>query len=817
LKGLKRVTSWLLLKHLLYILLAAFATHSISAQDIGSVRGTVKSNSSPVEFANVFVSFPEDSTKIYKGTITDSLGRFMLGSLPVRKYFLYVSAVGFQRKKVEITLPSEKDILDLGDISVVADTQLLNAVEVKSMRDIVERTEGGLILNAKDNLTQAGGTAADLLRNMPGILVDSDGGITIRGKNPLVMINGRISGIAGVDRSAQLDRIPASTIERIEIVNNPTARYDADAEGGIINIILKKNMDLGTNGAFAVGMGRGDRNRVNGSALINHKTTKWNFGGAYDNWYTTRTRRVTGDRNNFDIPDQFYLMQRRHDERLIFYQNAKATIDFTPNDKNAFNFEVLWAFPGENNHETLKNTNETSDDRFVNRNQRYSNEIRRTHNVEPALTYRKRFKDSGKSLTATISDAIGNDRENTDITTTKLSEEDEDLGNSSVQRTRTYQKTNLLNASLDLSHPIGKALLLESGYKGIQRMLNADYGRSDLQGNEYVVDPRNTNVFDFREQIHAIYSQISGWTGDKQSPRFKYIIGLRAEKVWNHGHNLDKSTDFENKYFFLYPSASVNFNTKGGDNIKFTYGRRINRPGLGQLNPFTDITDSLNQYSGNPHLKPELVNSLELGYNIALAKGSINMTSFYRNRTNAIYTYTVLNDDGVAFTTPLNFGTASSFGVEVIASRNLYSFWNVNLSVSAFETRIDNSAASAEVALTQKSWYTKLINNISTGKKARLQAVFSYVSPTAISQGRSIAIYNVDLGYQHQVLNGRGKLGVVITDIFNTQKSGLVTSANNFTFARSTKLDTRAIMITFGYTFRSAFNEKLMENRFRND
>jgi outer membrane receptor protein involved in Fe transport len=785
-------------------------------QNVGAIRGIVTDGIHPIEFANVYVSLPEDSSRIYSGVVTDSLGNFIIGKLPIREYVLSISTIGFKKKTVGVSLTTSGQQIDLGRVDLEADPQMLNAVEVKSMRDIIERTEGGLALNAKDNLTQAGGTAADLLRNMPGILVDADGAITIRGKSPLTLINGRISGIAGADRTADLSRIPASSIERIEIINNPSAKYDADAEGGVINIILKKNVDEGTNGAFAVGAGKGSRYRLNASGLVNHKTKKWNLGAAYDNWYTTRTRRASGDRTNFDIPDQYYLTQRRHDERLIFYQNAKANIDYTPNANNTLNIEALWAFPGENNHETLKNTNETSADDFVNRNQRYSNEIRRTHNIEINANYKKRFKDPTKLLTINVNDAVGNDRENTGITTSVLSQEDAVLGNSSIQRTHTYQTTNLLTASMDYSQALSEKLTFETGYKGIQRILNADYERATLVSGEYRIDPANTNIYDFREQIHAVYSQISGWSGEKENPTWKYSLGVRAEKVWNHGATLDQSETVKNKYSKLYPSVNVSYHASNND-IKLVYSRRINRPGLGQLNPFTDITDSLNQHSGNPHLKPEFVHSIELGHNLSISRFTLTTSLFFRIRNNAIFQYTVLDSNGVARMMPLNFGKASTYGIESIATYNVSSFWNFNLSVSAFETQIANQSAVANVAVNQFSWYGKLINNFSIGKRSKLQVIGNYVSPTPIPQGKSIPVYNVDAGFQHQIMKGNGRLGIVVTDIFNTQRSGSVTSAYNFYFNRIFKLDTRAVMLTFGYTFRSTFSEKLMENRFKND
>lgn len=787
------------------------------AQDTGSLKGLVKADNSPVEYANVFLTLQSDTTKIITGAVTDSLGMFQLDDIPVEDYLLNINMIGYTPRKLLVSVSHVDQNIDLHEVVLEPDAHFLNTVEVKAMRELIQKTDEGFVVHAAENITQIGGTAADLLKNMPGVLVSADGEVTLRGKTPLTLINGRVSGIAGMDRGAQLEQIPASSIDRIEIINNPSAKYDADSEGGIINIILKKNEERGTNGAFALGAGHGDRYRLNASVLVNHKTNKWNIGGAYDNWYTTRTRSVKGDRINFDIPDKYYLTQRRFDERLVFYQNAKATVDFTPNKNNAFNFEVLWAFPGEDNNETLKNTYENTEGDFTSSNQRYSNEIRRSNTIEPSLKYSKRFDNPDKLLTANLSNAFNKDNEDTDITTTALSEQNEPLETSSLQKTHVYQKTNLTNFAVDYIQPVALHGVMEMGYKGIFRYLNSDYERATQINDEFVIDPLNTNVFLFKEQIHAAYAQYSGWSGDKEEPKLKYNAGLRAEQVWNTGETIDKTEEFSNKYFNLYPSGSLSYFMPNRNNFRLSYSRRINRPGLGQLNPFTDITDSLNQRSGNPHLKPELINSWELSYNNTLQKGSLSLVAFYRLRTNAILPYTVLDENGVAFTQPQNFGKAVTFGMEAIAAYNPFSFWSLNFSFSAFEVQIEDTGSATEVSRSLVSWYTKLVNNFTLFKNGKLQVVGNYTSPTVIPQGESIAVYFVDAGFQQRIMKGKGRLGVSLTDIFNTQKSGATTSDDNFTFSRVSKQDTRAIMLTFGYTFGTSFKEKLMENKFQND
>jgi len=787
------------------------------AQGDGTVRGVIADPLRPQEFATVFITAQSDTSRIVAGVVTDSTGGFVLEHVPFDHYHLHVQLLGYVNMKMLFDLAASQPDLNLGTVMLQADPRMLNAIEVTGVKDLIQKTEQGFVVNASSNLTQIGGTAADLLKNMPGVLVSADGEVTLRGRTPLTLINGRISGIAGIDRSAQLDRIPASSIERIEIINNPSAKYDADSEGGVINIILKKSDAPGTNGAVAAGAGKGDHYRLNVSGLINHQSGKWNFGGAYDNWYTTRTRGVNGDRTNYYVPSSYYLTQRRHDERLVFYQNAKATVDFTPNKRNFFNFELLWAFPGEDNHETLKNTNETDQRVFTRSNQRYSKEIRRTNTFEGALKYTKRFDNPDKLLTMTLSDAYGKNNEDTGITTATLTQNGEPIDTSSVQRTHVYESTNLLNASLDFAQPLTDHGLLEAGYKGITRYINSDYERATLLNGSYVTDPLNTNVYTFNEQIHAVYGQFTGWVGDRDAPRWKYNVGLRAEKVWNTGQTVDLSTDVTNRYFNLFPSGSLTFFMDNQDNFRLSYSRRIQRPGLGQLNPFIDITDSLNQHSGNPYLKPELIHSWELGYTQNIAKGSISWTGFYRLRSNAILPYTTLDSNGVALSRPENFGTAVTYGAEVIGAYQLTAKYNFNVSLSAFQTNIEDTGEGTDVNLSLFSWYAKWVNNVTLGKKGRLQITANYTAPTAIPQGSTKAVYYVDIGYLLTIMNGKGRIGLVITDMFNTQRTGSVTSDTNFYFARISKQDTRAILFTFGYTFGTSFKDKLMENRFKND
>ncbi len=791
---------------------------SAYAQETGSITGKVlDSESTPVEFANVFITSKNDSTNIVSGTITDSTGSFALTNLPLGEYVIHFQFIGFVKQKQPVSLSAENKNLKLGNIVLAFDITDLNSVEVTAIRNLIKKTEEGIVMNASENITQIGGTAADLLKNMPGVVIGADGEITLRGKSPLILINGRVSGIGGADRMANLEQIPSSSIERIEIITNPSAKYDADAEGGIINIVLKNNNGLGTNGAFAVGAGFGERYRLNGTLLLNHKTEKWNFGLAYDNWFTTRTRRVYGDRTQFDLPNEYFLTQRRFDERTIQTQTARFNIDYTPNKKNIFHFEGTWLMQGEDNSETLTSTTETSAYDLTGRNRRHSNEIRRFHTGEASFNYTRKFNNPDQLLTFNASSSIGYNRENTDITTQLLSDQNIEVGNPFLQKTHNYENTNLTNISLDYAHPIKEKGIIETGYKTILRFLDNDFLRSNLLNGSFVNDTLNTDIFNFSEQIHAAYFQYTGWVGEKQSPKWKYTFGLRAEQVWNNGNTELNPLKFTNDYFNLFPSANLIYYTEQRNMLKLSYSRRINRPTFGQMIPFTDITDSLNQRAGNPKLNPELAHSVELSYNHFFKKGSFTASAFYRNTSNVILPFTILDSNGVAFTQPQNFGNATTYGLEGIVTYNPFKFWSINLNLSGYDLQIETNEPTLNLQRNQFAYFTKLINNFTLWKNGKIQLIGNYTSPIAIPQGEKVAVYFVDMGFQQKIMKGQGRLGFAVTDIFNTQQSGFRISDSNYEFSRIFKLDTRAVMFTFAYTFKSTFKEKLMENKFKNE
>lgn len=794
-----------------YILLFSIIALPAIAQNTGSIRGKLFEKNTPLAFVHITVFQKEDSTNALQNVFSDTTGKFVFTTLPFGQYLLHFQIIGYLPAQAYLEINTQRPAADAGKVILAPDTKQLKTVTVTAQKALIQKTPKGFIVNAAANLTQLGGTATDLLRNTPTVTVDAEGVITLRGKSPLILINGRNSGIT------RTDQIAASSIETIEIINNPSAQYDADAEGGIINIKLKKNKQPGTNGALAMGAGAGAKGRFNSAFLLNHKSGKMNYAIAYDNRFAGRTRNITGDRVNFDIPDEYYLTQVRADERKEQLQNIRLNIDYSPNAKNSLGLEVIGNGEGKDNDEFLTNTIHTQANKFGSKNTRRSIEIGREKVAEAALNYSHRYANKQKEFSASVSTALGNEEENTDITSQALSETDDPEGAATLQKTYNYQNTNVTNLKADYVFPVSAKALIATGYKGVLRFLDADFQSLDYMGGIYLPNPQASNIFTFKEQVHAAYAQYSAFTGEANNPLLRYDVGLRAEEVGNNGNTSTNQIAFNNNYFNLFPSANIAWYQAAAEFWKLSYSRRINRPGLGQLNPFVDITDSLNQHGGNPYLQPELVHSFELGYSKDWKNTSVYSILYYRNASNSIRQYTVVDSNGVGLTKPANFGKSTTYGIENIFTAKPFTWYDLNLSISLFEQKIEETDPALAVANSVLSWNGKWINNFVLWPGSKLQVIGVYNSPVALPQGKRIAVYNADLGFQQKVGKGNARLGLVVTDLFQTQQSGYKLSAPNFTYNRIGWVDSRAVLLTFAYTFGTSFKEKLLENKFTND
>ena len=788
------------------ILLFGFNTVSIAQ---GTISGNLVNNAKPVEFATITISNLNDSNKVLFYEATDSLGKFSFVNLSFGEYLVKMKMVGFLPISKNAIITTNNKEFYFKDLNLIEDVSVLSKVTVAAQKKMIEKTTEGFVINTANNITQMGGTATDLLKSTPTITVDNDGAITLRGKTPLILVNGRNSVISNPDQ------IAASSIESIEIINNASSKYDANAESGIINIKLKKNKQSGTNGAVAIGSGVGAKGRVNSSFILNNKVGKWNFGLGYDNRFAGRTRKIESNRTNYNLLDNYFISQNRNDERVEKLQNLKLNIDYNLNQYNTFSLEAIGNMEGQDNNEDLisKLFNKTTG--FSNSNDRHSYEYEKVKEGELALNYLKTYKNSAKSLNASLSSSIEKGRQNTDIYTTALDIDRKIIGAMQTQLTHNYEDGVITNASLDYSIPTSEMGVIETGYKGLFRSIKTDFLTADKLNDAYITNIGSSNIFNFNEQVQALYFQYHNTSNIKgKESSWNYATGIRAEQVSNNGETNTQSTRFSNNYLKLFPTAHLAYNFNQKESIKLSYGKRINRPGLGQLNPFIDITDILSPHSGNPNLKPEIIDAYELSFNNGTSKLNFITSLFYRHSINAIRSFYIQQTNGAILNTPMNIGNTDNYGIESMMIGKLSPFYDYNLSATIFKQKINGSNIINDGVNSGTNWSGKIINNFSLNSSSKLQIIANYISPRTTPQGETFSMYNVDFGLQKKLGKSNFKLNFIIVDALNTLKSGYNTQTSTFVVFRSQKSDTRAFMITLAYSFKTVLKDKMLENKF---
>lgn len=788
---------------LICFFITCFLANSVYTQNqlLGKLKDSI---GKPIEFANILLYTQSDTVKVFKGTTSDSAGHFVFLAVNAGKYLVKVHSIGYKNYSLFVEKSSQQN-LALNTIILENNASALNEVTINSKKELIQKTKTGFVINADATLSQQGGSAIDLLRNTPTVFVDGEGAINLRGKSPMILINGRNSKLAN------LNAIPANSIDQIELITSPGASYDAESENGIINIILKKGKTDGFNGAFSISSGAAYSWRLNNSVMLNYKKKQWNFGVGYDNRLAERNRKADGDRVNFNSPTQYYLTQRRNDIREEGIHNIRSTIDYS-GVKYIIGAEIIFGFEKETNFETLFNTLENRSKIFQSKSRRFSDERRNENAFEASLKYEQKLKKEGQKFTINLSTSNSNGIENTAINTQSLTVDNNSLGSPYNQRTGFAEESSINNLRVDYAQKINNGLF-ETGYKGLLRNFGINFSQDDELNGSFIAVPNRSGKLNFNEWVNAYYAQYRKTINEN----WDYEVGIRAEQTNNKGNVNSLNVDFKNNYFNLFPNANIGYKITNNQSIRFTYGKRINRPSLGQLNPFVDITDSLTQRSGNPNLMPEISHNLELGYSNNFSKSSIMAKVYYRNSTNSILPFTLLLPNQVLFTQPFNAGTTITVGFETIFAFDPFPFWKSNWSASIFNQSIEAKNINAQALNQLLSWNTKWINDFIPWKKSKLQVIGVYNAPTATLQGNRIAVYNVDIAFQQKMANDKARFGLIVTDIFNTQKNGFIWDTPDFNFSRIFKVDTRAVLLTFAYTFGTSFKEKLMENKFSND
>lgn len=751
-----------------------------------SVTGKLQEegNKAPLPFVQVAL-FKPGAEKPETFSDSNESGEFSLKATS-GDYQLKFFMIGYDEKALDINLKTNQN---LGTIRLEAENQDLEEVVVQSSKFPIRSDVEGLTINPSQNLSNLGGTLLDILRNTPSVSVSEDGAITLRGSSGTnILLNGRNSSL-----TQNLDQIPASAIEQIKIINNPNARYDAEAEAGVIDIILKKGENLGThgNGEFTYGT----RGRMNTGVNINHRTIKYNIFAGYNfrRWRSIGERRT--EREIFE--DEEILNQNTNSTDGDIGHNLNFGGDYYFG-RNIVSYEGFFQSSDNTQVNTLYSQlrDKNSDDlilEYVRRN----NETEADDGLDNAFIYERTFDDTDKSFKIIASNSYRNQykTQNIDIFRNASVPSEENLNG--MERAFTDEKRYISVFQADFTTPVSSNSKIEAGLKSNIRKFDNDYIYSRFQENvqDFVEDENISNRFVYKDQIHAGYFIFS-----KKYEKFDYTVGLRGEYTFVDTFLENTGETNNQNYFNLFPSVQTLYRLNDENSLKFTYSRRIDRPTSWRLNPFPDITDSLSVRRGNPNLQPEMIHSIEAGHLANFENSSLTTNLFYRHVDGQLDFVTTI-EDGISYSQPSNLNTAVSYGIEFIGITDLTPWWNINGSVTAFRLKVDGSNIGEEFVNQGFAWNSKLMSSFELPLGFSFQLVGNYESAEIEAQGRDLSQYYMDFNLQKQFFERKGSISLSLRDLFDTRRFAGNSLTNTFSQTFYAKRETRIFLMSAKYLF----------------
>ena len=741
------------------------------APAIGEVRGQVVDDlsSQPVPFAAISVMNVRDSS-IVSGQLANESGHFDLREIPLGRYRLQVNFMGFDAWVSDpfALSPRSSVQMDAGTIRLQSRINNLEEAVVMEEASTLEMLIDRRVFHVGNDLSAAGGTASELLVNVPSVAVDIDGNISLRGSsNVQILIDGRPSGLTGASENAFLEQIPASAIDRVEVITNPSAKYDPDGMAGILNIILKKNKLKGFHGQVQATPGTGDN--YNGSVSLNFKndqyslfsSASWNQRDQFNQGETYR-RFLAGD----SISE---LNQITDGNRLRESLSGKIGGEWYPSSSEVISLSVNFSENNSEESETIDNTEEW-DTGFQLATRRMNSGASSGNGQDIDASYRKEFNNNPSHFFR----ALVRQSNSTSDDANYIIESIVDLDGLSILDTNIQYTSRIRTvAQVDYEQPLPNEGKWEWGLKSNVSTSNDDYiylspDSSVWENGLYVpINPvRSGYAFEYREEVHAAYS-----TFGRKWGVWGLQSGLRFEQVFTSARVTGESP-FENNYFSIYPS--LNLSRQRSDEVSWigSYSRRVNRPRGRQVSPFIDDSNNRNIRTGNPELRPEYTHSLEFGHQWSKDRQSITTSLFVKQTKDVIRRFTTVDDEGIATSSYLNLDSRRDEGLEVVAMKSLGRGGSLRLTGSVYH--LANNVGEAENASDNEGWSysANVFANKSFGPEGdwKWQINGMHRGPSVTAQGQFNGYTFADASVQRKLLDGDLTLTLKLSDVFNTRQ-----------------------------------------------
>ena len=795
------------LSFFLIIFLSGVSYSQNSSQGEGMIMGRIVNsiNDKSMEYVTVRLFLEKDSSLI-AGIYSDSEGKFLFDKLVLGTYYLKFSFAGFLAKRSEsLTITSNLKMLNLGTISMELNKTLeIGQVDVVGQASILNAGIDKKVYNVAEDMSVKGGTANDVLKNIPSVDLDQDGRIMLRGDGAVtVLIDGRPSSLSGGNGKTLLDALPAGSIERIEIVTNPSAKYDPDGTSGIINRVLKKNKLKGFNGLLNANLGSGNfkgGNVADGGFSLSYRNSFFNIYGSYNGRYLDGYRNNTSYIRQTFINDSISILdQNRTGTDLNAGNTARFGVDFTLKNRRSISFSSTGSNGRRDRTGDLWNGVKDSNEALLSLGRRESYDPSQQHNYDFNANFKQDFKDSRGSFVLDANQSIGMEAIQGYYLQRYYGIDSVLNGSLPLnQRLFNQEKNNITSIQADFTYlwP-AKLMRSEFGAKTIirEQEVNTYSETYDYSTLSYFEDTLANFLYRYNEKIFSAYA-IFG----QQLKKFKYQGGVRIEKAYQIPNLVSDSIKIVNDYFNFFPSAHLKYALTPKSEIGLSYSRRITRASSGDLNPFTAYSDPFNLRRGNPYLQPEFINSYDLAYSSEGTKLNFSAAIFYRHTVNAISRIKVFYDDNSSAVTFANIGQSHSFGTELIASYKPTKWWRNTLSTNI--NYIQYQTSNANWNRNGFNWNVKYIGSVDFWKKtATLQLNVNYIAPRITVQGTAQRRGSVELSFDKKFNDGKWTVGTRVSDIFNRQGFYMEVNQLNIYQVSEFKWLTRRVYLTIAYKF----------------
>ncbi|WP_299887774.1 outer membrane beta-barrel family protein [uncultured Lacinutrix sp.] len=805
-------------KTIFYLLFSVLLIPSLFAQKEVKLTGKIldQDTKTPLEYATIVISSNVPG-KLTTGGITNEKGEYSI-EVETGTYTISYEYIGFKSKKtLNKTITEDQN---LGITYLTEDATALEEVEIIAEKTTVEIKLDKKIYNVGKDLTVRGGTVSDVLDNVPSVSVDVEGNVALRGNdNVRILINGKPSGLVGLNSTDALRQLPAESIEKVEVITSPSARYDAEGTGGILNIILRRSKLQGLNGAITANVGYNPSAGISGN--VNYRTGDINIfntsGYNYrempgNNSASTRYfNREFDDAGNIilDNADTFL------DETNIYDRERKGLntnfgIEWYVNPSSSITASFLYRDNDNQNNSTNTLNRFDSDRVLTSSTVRFDPEIETGKTIQYAINYDKQFKTSGHKLTFDFQYEDSDEDERSLV----------NINGENLEKVATLEDQERILLQTDYVLPIGEKSQFELGFRGNFNTRNTDYRVDflDETTNTFINDTGLSNLFNYREYLTAVYTQYGSKIG-----KFSYLLGLRLEDTQI---TLDQPTsgDFrKNQYTGLFPTVNLNYELNESENITLAYNRRIRRPRSFFVNPFPSRASVTSIFQGNPGLAPSYSGQFDLGYLKRFGKFTFDTSLYYSHATD-VFNFTIFDTgetveiDGetvpVFQRTPINLSTQDRTGFEFTLAYRPSRKWNINTNFNFFQSETKGVALNGDdLGNKNSSWFVRLNNKYTLPGKVEWQTRLQYRGPREENgQSSRNGLFVANLAFSKDLFKDKASIALNVSDLLNSRKRQQITTTETFISDSEFQWRERSFNLSFTYRFNQKKGRKQRSN-----